>query len=144
MRAYELILVLRPSLKDDERKKLITTIKDYLGKPEIVKVDDWGQKTLSYPIKKETSGHYTRLMLEMEAEVPLDFEKRLITSDGILRHLLLRNKKLNIKNKIETKDAKESKSERVKESKPKAKTESKKKVVTPRRQGSMGQAKSKK
>ncbi len=127
MRAYELILVLRPSLKDDERKKLLTTIKDYLGKPEIVKEEDLGQKTLSYMIKRETSGHYTRLMLEMETEVPLDFEKRLITSDGILRHLFLRREKNDRK---ETKDPKELKSESVKESKSKTKTESKKKVKT--------------
>ncbi|MEK7558735.1 MAG: 30S ribosomal protein S6 [Patescibacteria group bacterium] len=90
MRAYELILILRPTLKDEERKKLVSTVKDFLGKPEVVKEDDWGQKTLAYMIKKETSGHYTRLMLEMETDIPQDFEKRLITHDGILRHLFLR------------------------------------------------------
>ena len=124
MRAYELILVLRPTLKDDERKKLLTTIKDYLGKPEIAKEDDWGQKTLSYSIKKETSGHYTRLMLEMEAEIPADFEKRLITSDGILRHLFLRREKSDRKDTNESKDAK---SKKAKE--PKEKAEKPKKVA---------------
>lgn len=130
MRAYELILVLRPSLKDDERKKLMTTIKDYLGKPEIVKEDDWGQKTLSYSIKKETSGHYTRLMLEMEAEIPADFEKRLITSDGILRHLFLRREKSDRK---ETKKAESPKvvsvkasADKEKKAAPKPKTKVKK------------------
>ena len=102
MRAYELILVLKTTLKEDERKKLLTTVRDYLGKPEIVKEDDWGQKTLAYSIKKETSGHYTRLMLEMEAEIPSDFEKRLITNDGILRHLFLRREKSDKKTTAKT------------------------------------------
>lgn len=129
MRAYELILVLRPSLKDDEREKLLNTIKDYLGKPEVVKEDDWGQKTLSYSIKKETSGHYTRLMLEMEAEIPADFEKRLITSDGILRHLFLRREKSDKKEtkKTESPKAAVAKSEKKAVSKPKTKTKKSKK-----------------
>lgn len=131
MRAYELILVLRPSLKEDERKKLLNTIKDYLGKPEVVKEEDLGQKMLSYMIKKETSGHYTRLLLEMEAEVPLDFEKRLLTSDGILRHLFLRREKSDKKEtkKTESPKATIAKSEKEAVSKPKTKTESKKKVA---------------
>src|SRR3989344_6141048 len=101
MRAYELILVLRSSLKDDERKKLLGTVKDLLGKPEITREDERGQKPLSYPIKRQIAGFYVDIDFETETEIPNDFEKKLLANDNVLRHLLLRNKKLKIKNKKE-------------------------------------------
>jgi len=102
MRTYELALVMRPSLKEADRKKVLETIKEWLGKVKITKENEWGQKALAYTIKKEDSGHF--YMLELEAEdpsykltaderkggVPHDFEQRVLRTDNILRHLLLR------------------------------------------------------
>jgi ribosomal protein S6 len=91
MRTYELVLVMRSSLKEADRKKFLTTVTEWLGKVKIVKENDLGQKALAYPIKKEDSGHY--LMLELEGETfPNDFETRVIRTEGVLRHLLLRTK----------------------------------------------------
>lgn len=104
MRTYELTLVLRPSVKEADRKKLLETVKGWLGKVTIAKENDWGQKALAYPIKKEDSGHY--VMWELEAEdpkvlakekhiaggLPEDFEQRILRTDSIIRHLLLRTK----------------------------------------------------
>lgn len=88
---YQLILVLRSSLKEAEQKKLLEGIKSLLGK---AKIDEktWGQKALAYPIKKESSGVYFNWNIDSEEVVPGDFEKKLLNSDGVLRHLLLRNK----------------------------------------------------
>lgn len=130
MRAYELVLVLRPSLKDDERKKLLNSVMDFLGKPGSVKEDDWGQKSLSYVIKRETSGHYFRLQIEMDGEIPQDFEKRLITHDGVLRHLFLRSEKKIAKTpekKAEAPKAATKKTVKKAAVKPKAKTKTAKK-----------------
>jgi ribosomal protein S6 len=103
MRTYELTLVLRPSLKEADRKKLLDSVKDWLGKVKVAKENDWGQKALAYPIKKEDAGYY--LMWELEVEdakvsakdkkttptgVPEDFEQRILRNDSIIRHLLLR------------------------------------------------------
>jgi small subunit ribosomal protein S6 len=100
MRKYELALVMRPSLKEADRKKFLETIKEQLGKVKIAKQNDWGQKALAYVIKKEDAGYY--IMLELEAEdpkgteqqdvIPADFETRLIRNDSVIRHLLLRTK----------------------------------------------------
>jgi small subunit ribosomal protein S6 len=105
MRTYELTLVLRPSLKEADRKKLLESVKDWLAPVKIVKENDWGQKALAYPIKKEDAGYYVMLELEVEdAEVsakdkvskptgvPADFEQRLIRNDSVIRHLLMRTK----------------------------------------------------
>ena len=92
MRAYELTLVLRPALKDDERKKLLTTVKGFFGDANFTKENDWGQKSLSYAIKRETSGYFIHMMLETEGAISPDFERRLLTNDNVLRHLFLRGK----------------------------------------------------
>jgi ribosomal protein S6 len=91
MRLYELVLVLKPSLKDTDRKKVLDAIKDFLKELKITKENDWGQKPLSYEIKKELAGHYYQLLLEGES-IAKDFETRLIRNDNVLRHLLLRTK----------------------------------------------------
>lgn len=85
-----MVLVLKSTLSDAERKKFLEGLKTWLSELKIVKENEWGQKPLSYSIKKQVSGFYIELSLEGE-KVPSDLEKKLITSDNVLRHLLLRN-----------------------------------------------------
>lgn len=91
MRSYELILVTKTSLTDTLRKKLLTSVKSLLGDLKIVKENEVGQKSLAHKIKRETSGFYWDFVLEGET-VPVDFEKKLLENENILRHLLLRTK----------------------------------------------------
>lgn len=91
MRSYELIFVTKTSLTDTLRKKLIASIKSLLGDLKIVKENEVGQKSLAYKIKRETNGFYFDFAFEGET-VPMDFEKKLLENDNILRHLLLRTK----------------------------------------------------
>lgn len=86
---YNLTLVLRSSLKDAERKNIIEGIKALIGKAKVAE-KEWGQKVLAYPIKKEVSGVFLSWNIDSDDVVPLDFEKKLLNNDSILRHLLLR------------------------------------------------------
>lgn len=90
MRNYQLVLVLKASLSEVQKKKLLETIKSWLKNVKIVKEEEWGQKPLSYSIKRETAGFYLNLLLEAK-DFPLDFEKKLVSQDDVLRHLLLRS-----------------------------------------------------
>lgn len=93
MRLYELVLVVKPGVKEADRKKLLETVKGWLKDvAKITKEDDWGQKPLAYPIKKELAGYYTQWFVESEAGIPSDFEQRITRNDDIIRHLLLRTK----------------------------------------------------
>ena len=91
MRSYELVLVIKASLTDTLRKKLITLVKSLLKDLKIVKENEVGQKSLAYKIKRETNGFYWDFALEGE-NIPGDFEKKLLENENILRHLLLRTK----------------------------------------------------
>jgi ribosomal protein S6 len=92
MRLYDLVLVMRSSLKDADQKKLLDTVKGWLKDVKVVKEDAWGQKPLAYTIKKEVAGVYHRFQLETEKTIPSDFEQRLLQNEHVLRHLLLRKK----------------------------------------------------
>lgn len=89
MRQYKLFVVIRSSLKEAERKKLFDSIKDLLGKVKIGKVDEWGQKPLAYPIKREISGVFVKIEFEGE-QLAEGLEKKLQANENVLRHLLLR------------------------------------------------------
>src|SRR3989344_4001825 len=99
MRIYELALVFRPSLTEAQRKKILETAKGWLkparnatqsvagGDVKIIKEDHAGLKALSYKIKHETSGFFSHLSLEAKESIPLDFEKRILAVEDIIRHL---------------------------------------------------------
>ena len=91
MRSYELILVVKTSLTDALRKKLVAGVKVLLKDLKIVKEIEVGQKALAYKIKREKNGFYFDFVLEGE-NVPDNFDKKLLENEDILRHLLLRTK----------------------------------------------------
>jgi ribosomal protein S6 len=88
---YNLTLVLRSTLKDADRKKLVDSVKDGFGKAKVTE-KELGQKPLAYPIKKEVSGYFVSMIAEPEEVLKADFEKRLFNNNDVLRHLLLRTK----------------------------------------------------
>lgn len=98
MKSYQLVLVLKTSLSEAERKKTIEAAKEWLKGLKITSQNEWGQKALSYSIKKQKDGFYMDLAIEGE-NIPSDFEKRLINSEGVLRHLLIRGENSKIKSK---------------------------------------------
>jgi small subunit ribosomal protein S6 len=87
---YNLTLVLKPDLKEADRKKLIKEVTDAFGKAKVTD-KEWGEKALSYPIEKQTSGYYVSINAEGESVVEKEFEKNLYNNSKILRHLLLRS-----------------------------------------------------
>lgn len=91
MRSYSLTLIVSPDLKDSERKKLLDSVSGYLKESSNLKANEWGQKPLTFPIKRQVAGYYIDYTFETDS-LPLDLEKRLITADGVLRHLLLKTK----------------------------------------------------
>ncbi len=91
MRTYELVIVISPELTEEKRKKLLETIKSFLGSVKIAKEEAWGSKALAYAIKKQLTGFYYDFQLEGET-FPADFEKRLVNMEDVLRHLVVRTK----------------------------------------------------
>ena len=93
VKTYQFVFIIRPTLSDTERKKLIETIKTFLKTANVVKIEEWGQKVLAYPIKREESGFYVSLTLEGHIKT-VEFEKKLHEHENVLRSLLLGGKEI--------------------------------------------------
>ena len=90
MRNYQLVLVLKTSLTDANKKKVLENVKSLLKGAKFDKEEDLGEKNLSYPIKRETKGLYYNYLFEAENDIAKDLDKRITANEDILRHLLLR------------------------------------------------------
>lgn len=92
MRQYELMVILDPDL--DERtvapslEKFTNVITRDGGSVE--KVDIWGRRRLSYPIKKKSEGYYAVVDFTSESHVALEVDRQLRLAEHILRAKLLR------------------------------------------------------
>jgi len=91
MRVYELALVLKSSFSQVQRKKVIDAIKNSLKDLKITKEQEIGERPLSYKIKKEDTGYYMDFLFEGNS-IPMEFEKKLLANESVLRHLLIRKK----------------------------------------------------
>ena len=90
MRSYKLVLLLKSDLTKDKKKKLLDQVEVWAGAKE-AKTEELGEKKLAYTIKHEKKGEYVALSFGSE-KVTQDFEKRLVISEDILRHLMIRTK----------------------------------------------------
>lgn len=90
MRNYKLIVVLKGDITKDKKKKMLESIEAWAGAKE-TKVKELGEKKLAYTIKREKKGDYVAMEFGSE-NIAVDFEKRLINQDDILRHLMIRVK----------------------------------------------------
>ncbi|MFZ5366248.1 MAG: 30S ribosomal protein S6 [Patescibacteria group bacterium] len=92
MRKYELAIVLDPDLKEEEKEKLVEEIKAEIEKlkGKVEKVDPWGKKELSYPIKKAKEGIYLIFNLELPGDGTAELGKKLRLKEKVLRYLLVK------------------------------------------------------
>jgi len=94
MMQYECAVVLAVTLAEEQLQQQIEQIKAWISTAggEISDVEVWGQRRLAYPIAKHQDGFYIFFYFSInEARDRLtELERRLNTSEVILRHLLVR------------------------------------------------------
>lgn len=90
MRNYRLVLLLKSGLKKEDKEKLITNVKKWVGEVKEDNLNELGEKKLSYPIKKERKAEYLVLNFQA-ATIASDLDKRLVMQDDIIRHMLVRD-----------------------------------------------------
>ena len=92
MRNYEVVFIAAPTLTGEELEAFInhaqTVIEGKNGK--IVKVDNWGKKSLAYKINKFREGYYVVLSIEAEGGAIAELERRFRVTDFIIRFISVR------------------------------------------------------
>ena len=92
MRNYEVVFVAAPTLTGDELDGFIdhiqTVIESKNGK--VVKVDNWGKKSLAYKIRKYREGYYVVLTIDGNGSAIAELERRFRVTDYIIRFISVR------------------------------------------------------
>jgi small subunit ribosomal protein S6 len=68
MAKYELMVIIDPSLSEEDRNASIDNLKSILEKnsAKITKEDVWAEKKLAYKINKSETGYYILFELELD------------------------------------------------------------------------------
>ena len=93
MAFYELTYIIRPDVPttqvDAVANKVGDLVKKHKGK--VVKAEQWGLRTLAYPIKKHRRGYYTMLGLSATGNEAIDdIEHQLKLSDDVIRFMTIK------------------------------------------------------
>jgi small subunit ribosomal protein S6 len=92
VRTYEVAFIAAPTLTPEELDAFIaqmqTVVEGKNGK--VVKVDNWGKKSLAYKIKKFRDGYYVILTIDADGAIIAELERRFRVADHVIRFLSVR------------------------------------------------------
>lgn len=96
MRNYEIMFIVRPTLGEDEIKKVASNFQKTLetNGAKVTGVDAWGQKSLAYDIKVGNntykSGYYFVVTIETGDDKAIkEFDRLALISNDIIRHIII-------------------------------------------------------
>lgn len=86
---YELTVIVPGRLDDKEAATTVAQVKDLIVKHEgkVVSEHNWGRRTFTYPILKDTTGHYATFEYEAPGEAVAQIERDLRLGNLVVRFL---------------------------------------------------------
>ena len=92
MRDYEIMVIVRADLAEDDLTSQIETIKGWVTTREgtVTEVNHWGRRRLAYPIAKQQDGYYILFKTQLPPTAPIEIERTLRITEGVLRYLVVR------------------------------------------------------
>ncbi len=89
MQKYESVLIARQDLGATQVNNIVSDLSDVIKKEggEIVRVDNWGLKTLAYRIKKNRKGHYVIMNISAPAQAIAEYERIVRLNEDIIRYM---------------------------------------------------------
>ena len=87
MRTYESIFIVHPEVVGDDQIAIIDKYKTILSDQgaEVLKVENWGLRTLAYQVKKQSKGCYVLFIFEAEPAVIAEFERRMRIDEKVIK-----------------------------------------------------------
>ncbi len=91
MNQYEMVLILKAGLEEEERNAVLNRLKDAINQNGAVgEIDEWGTRKLAYEINYNKEGYYYVLNYEADPSVVAEVERRARILDQILRYLTVK------------------------------------------------------
>ncbi|MBP3765634.1 MAG: 30S ribosomal protein S6 [Bacilli bacterium] len=91
MRNYEIMFIVKPTLSEDETKKVVENFGKVLtdNGAKITDQKEMGQRELAYEIKKFKSGYYYLYFVEASNDEAInEFDRLAGISSDVIRHLI--------------------------------------------------------
>ena len=87
MRTYESIFIVHPEVVGDDQTAIIDKYKTILSDQgaEVLKIENWGVRTLAYQVKKQSKGCYVLLIFDAEPTVIAEFERRMRIDEMVIK-----------------------------------------------------------
>lgn len=89
---YETLVLMSPELTEETRKEILGNLSGVIERDggKIGLVDDWGVRTLAYPVRKLTRGHYVRLDYTAPGAAVAELERNIRITDGLFKFVTVR------------------------------------------------------
>ena len=92
MRAYEVMVILDPSLEERTIEPSLDKYLNVIRKDggTVDNVDVWGRRRLAYEVKKNAEGIYAVISIQAEPATVKEFDRQLTLNESILRTKVMR------------------------------------------------------
>ena len=101
---YEILLMLDPELPDDRQNEIVARVRENIegsgGKWGAH--DVWGRRRLAYEIDHKAEGVYHLLTFDAEPEALEEVSRVLKITDGVMRHMAVRQPKTRLTERVGT------------------------------------------
>ena len=95
MNCYEHTFITKQDLVENQSKKIINKYEDIINKNsgKIIKIEEWGLRSLSYKIKNNRKGIYFHIKFEGEGKTIEELEKAENIDQMLIRYLTVKVKR---------------------------------------------------
>lgn len=92
MAGYETLMLLSPELGEENRKEILEKMTGIIAAQggELTETDEWGMRTLAYPVRKQTRGFYVRLVFNAPGALIAELERNIRITDGIFKFITVK------------------------------------------------------
>lgn len=92
MTKYEFMIIVNPTISEEERATKIDALKSVLDKAgaKIINEDVWGDKKLAYKINKQDRAHYVLYTLELDGTKITEISKEINLNRDIWRYMFVK------------------------------------------------------
>lgn len=95
MNQYETVFIMTPVLSDQQMKETVAKFKGFLVESgaEIINEEEWGLKSMAYPIQKKSTGFYELIEFKAEPAVIAKLETAYRRDERVIRYLTVKLEK---------------------------------------------------
>jgi small subunit ribosomal protein S6 len=92
MRTYEVMIIIRPDVVDEEADKLITTLEGHIGTAggTLKGTERMGKRRLAYEVRGFNDGSYVLFNVEGEGNIIAEIERRLRVAEPVIKFITVR------------------------------------------------------